>query len=115
MKRKGKKRDLVPHSKKCEILDEDAYYGSAVTWMPFTINGQQMSIQDLNKKIPGNPFMNFTLPKGNYSIDYVINLIKIILEKAGRFPSQEFHFTLTNSLQRLLANLEVEKDQLRKL
>jgi hypothetical protein len=52
-----------------------------------------------------------TLTKGKYDINYAINLLKIILNKCQGFPERDFKFSMQHSLKRLLAYLEVERDQ----
>lgn len=53
--------------------------------------------------------------KDNYNIDYVINILKTLLvqiEKNKLNPNM-LSFTLTDSIGRLLAYLEVEKGRMR--
>ena len=50
------------------------------------------------------------LSKGKYDIDYVINLCKIIDSQCQSTPMSNLGFTLSNSLRRLIAMLEVERD-----
>ena len=58
-------------------------------------------------------FLHHTLKKGQYDINYTITVLRIILDKCHsmRMRPQELQFTLTQSIQRLLAMLEVEKMQ----
>lgn len=54
---------------------------------------------------PHETELTHVLLKGKYDIHYVITLIKVILQKKP-------HFGLQQSLMRLLAMLEVERDQM---
>jgi hypothetical protein len=56
------------------------------------------------------------LNKEKYNIDFVINMIKTLIDQIDRHKlnPNDLAFSLTHSLKRLLGNLEVEKDQLNK-
>lgn len=60
-----------------------------------------------------NKFYGHSLEKGKYDINYVINILKIIVEKCEQLKMrpQDLAFTLTESCKRLIAMLEVEKMQ----
>lgn len=56
---------------------------------------------------------NNTVRKGKYDIHYVINLLRSIEDQCHKYrlnPST-LQFSLQNSLQRMIAMLEVERDQ----
>jgi hypothetical protein len=50
------------------------------------------------------------LSKGKYDIDYVISLCKVIDSQCKSVPMSNLGFTLSDSLRRLIAMLEVERD-----
>jgi hypothetical protein len=52
-----------------------------------------------------NNLCGHMLKKGSYDIDYVIVILKVILQ-------QKPHFGLQESIRKLLAMLEVERDQI---
>lgn len=56
-------------------------------------------------------FLNNTLTRGKYDVDYVINLCKMIETKCHemRHNPQHLQFTLQESLKKLIAFLQVEK------
>lgn len=58
-------------------------------------------------------FMKRTIPQGKYDINYVITLLRIILDKCNemRMQPRDFQFTLQQSLLSLIGMLEVERDQ----
>lgn len=53
------------------------------------------------------------LTKSKYDIHYAITLLKTILSKcdAHKLSPHDLHFTLTQSVRKMLAMLEVERDQ----
>jgi len=57
-------------------------------------------------------FEKYALPKGKYDIHYVIQLCRIIEEKCEKMKhcTSDLRFSLQNSLQRLIAYLETERD-----
>lgn len=57
----------------------------------------------------------FALPFGQYDINFVITFCHILIDKINRFKCnpRDLPFTLTQSLKKLLAMLEVEKDQMK--
>jgi hypothetical protein len=60
-----------------------------------------------------NKLYDHSLPKGQYDINYVIRLLRIIVdqvEKQKMNPSN-IAFSLTESCKRLIAHLETERDQ----
>lgn len=56
----------------------------------------------------------FSLPKGKYDINYVINLLKIIESKCenGKLTPSDLRFSLQQSCKLLRGNLEIERDVL---
>ncbi len=56
-----------------------------------------------------------TLAYGNYDIDYLITFCRMLLTTIDRFKDRpkDLPFTLTHSLKKMLAFLEVEKDQMK--
>ncbi len=60
-----------------------------------------------------NEIFRNSLPKGKYDINYVIRLLRIIHDKieSMKMNPREIPFTMCDSMKRLIANLEVEKDQ----
>lgn len=58
-------------------------------------------------------FMKRTIHMGKYDINYVIGVLRIILDKCNemRHKPQDFQFTLQQSLLSLIGMLEVERDQ----
>ncbi len=58
-------------------------------------------------------FMKRTIPMGKYDINYVIMLLRVILDKCNdmRHNPHDFQFTLQQSLLSLIGMLEVERDQ----
>jgi len=58
----------------------------------------------------GTPPPKFTLSKGEYNRDYVIALLKSLLNQihAMRFSPQHLQLTLQHSIQKLLADIEME-------
>jgi hypothetical protein len=57
----------------------------------------------------------FALPFGQYDINFVITFCRILIDKIDRlkFNPRDLPFTLTQSLKKLLAMLEVERDQMK--
>ena len=53
------------------------------------------------------------LDKSKYNIDFVISMIKTLIDHVERnkMNPQDLAFSLNHSLKRLLANLQVDKDQ----
>jgi hypothetical protein len=64
-------------------------------------------------EIKANRYFGYYLEKGKYDIDYVINLLKIIMQKCEQMKMnpKDLQFTLWTSTQKLLSMLEVERDQ----
>jgi hypothetical protein len=64
-------------------------------------------------ELKANRYCDHYLEKGKYDIDYVINLLKIIMQKCEqmRMNPKDLQFTLWTSTQKLLSMLEVERDQ----
>jgi len=62
-----------------------------------------------------NEIFRKSLPKGKYDINYVINLLRIIHDKieSMKFNARDIPFTMCDSMRRLIANLETERDQQR--
>ena len=60
-----------------------------------------------------NSYIGHSLAKGKYDINYIINLLKIIMTKCEEMKHnpRDLQFTLWTSTQKLLAMLEVERDQ----
>ena len=58
--------------------------------------------------------LQHALPR-NYDINYVIQLCHILISKIDRYKTcpKDLPFTLTHSLKKLMAFLEVEKDQIK--
>jgi hypothetical protein len=68
-----------------------------------------------NDELPDTYGIPTYVLKDNYNIDYVINILKTLLvqiEKNKLNPNM-LSFTLTDSIGRLLAYLEVEKGRMR--
>ena len=67
---------------------------------------------DSPKPVVSEPF---ALPFGQYDINFVITFCRILIDKIDRlkFNPRDLPFTLTQSLKKLLAMLEVEKDQMK--
>lgn len=99
--------------KKNESCREQEDYN--VTFLPVTINGKNFSsVTDLLKSEDKmNSFLQYSLPKGKYDINYVINLLRIILDQCHKMKGspRDLQFTLWISVQKLLSMLEVERDQ----
>lgn len=55
-----------------------------------------------------------TMSKGVYDIHYAINLLKsiLVLCEKEKFNPRDLQFTLSQGLQKQLAYLEVERDQM---
>jgi LytS/YehU family sensor histidine kinase len=70
-------------------------------------------IKSYINKIREDKKEKLTLDKSKYDIHFVINLIKTLIDQIERnkFNSSDIAFTLSYSLKKLLANLEVERDQ----
>lgn len=66
--------------------------------------------EQLNQNKP--PFLRHTLPD-IYDINYVITLLKVILEQveAQKFNPRDLQMTLNHSIKQLLGFLIVERDQ----
>lgn len=65
-------------------------------------------------ELKANNYFGNYLQKGKYDINYVINLLKIILQKCEQMKMnpKDLQFTLRTSTEKLLAMIEVERDQL---
>lgn len=85
-----------------------------VTWMPITKNGKSVaSMEDISPSHKErHEFLRYSLPKGKYDINFVIQLLHIILDQADKnlLSPRDFHFSMKESCKRMLAMLEVEKD-----
>lgn len=86
----------------CKGLRPVPSYENAVTLLP---------IAEIKNK---NQYLGHCLIKGKYDINYVITLLRIIMDQcyAMRLNPRDLQFTLWTSTQKLLAMLEVERDQL---
>lgn len=92
-----KKTDNVP-----AIIEknEPMRYSESVTLFPVT-----------KERTPPNDNFAQSLPRGKYDIHYVILLLKIIIGKCESFHTKDFKLSMTHSLKKMLAYLEVERDQ----
>lgn len=83
-----------------------------VTFMPMIKSHVPVDLSTLRPKNDNNYF-GYSLKKGEYDINYVINLLKIIMTKCEgmKHNPKDLQFTLWTSTQKLLAMLEVERDQ----
>lgn len=86
-------------------------YLEYVTFLPVTRKGRENSPVSIPKP-KNNDFFKTKLEKGNYDINYVITLLKIIQNQNEKmkFNPRDFQFTLAQSLQKLICMLEVERD-----
>lgn len=87
-------------------------YEGQVRFLPVE-KSQTQEIQVMPDSEHNQEFLHHTLKKGQYDINYTITVLRIILDKCQsmRMNPQELQFTLTQSIQRLLAMLEVERIQ----
>lgn len=82
-------------------------YDDNCTFLPITQSSNRSDeIQDRG--------LHDALPK-NYDINYVISFCRILIDKIDRYKinPRDLPLTLTHSLKRFLAYLEVEKDQMK--
>lgn len=90
-------------------------YSKDVTFLPVTKNVKEIAcIQDVSPHTKGNEFLRYTLPKGRYDINYSIQLLSIILEKCEqeKMSPRDLQFSLCHSIKKLLAMLEVERNDM---
>lgn len=66
-----------------------------------------------SQKNQTNEIYGHTLSKGKYDITYVITLLRIIHDQTEKMKlnPRDLSFTLTTSLKKLIAMLEVEREQ----
>ncbi len=90
-------------------------YDKDVVWLPVTKNGQEYcSMEELSpSKEERHELFKYSLPKGKYDINFVINMLRIIVEQCDKMKMtpRDIHFSLTQSIKRLIAMLEVERMQ----
>ena len=81
------------------------------------IKNVKIPIVKLNRSSKNNEIFTNSLPKGKYDIHYVIKLLRIIHDKieSMKMSPRDIPFTMCDSMKRLIANLEVERDQNKKL
>lgn len=88
-----------------------------VTFLPITKVGKEIcSIEDISPSPDErNEFFQHSLPKGKYNIHYTINLLRILLDQIEKIKMnpRDIAFTLSSSIKRLLAMLEVESEQMK--
>lgn len=77
------------------------------------IKNVKIPIVKLSRNFRNNEIFNKDLPKGKYDIHYVIKLLRIIHDKieSMKMSPRDIPFTMCDSMKRLIANLEVERDQ----
>ena len=77
------------------------------------IKNVKIPIVKLSRNFRNNEIFSNSLPKGKYDIHYVIELLRIIHDKieSMKMSPKDIPFTMCDSMKRLIANLEVERDQ----